>query len=167
MHLLASVVLVALLVLAAWRDIATRIIPDEISLSIAAIGIALRLSVGWSPLLWSLATAALLFLALLVLAVRGWLGGGDVKLAAAVAIGLPPYASWDFLLATVLAGGVLGLAYIAGRRLALRPRRSGGRHPFRRIMAVEARRFRQGGPLPYGVAIAAGGALILLASPGL
>jgi prepilin peptidase CpaA len=89
----------------------------------------------------------------------GWLGGGDVKLAAALALGLPPLATLDFLNNTVLAGGVLGLCYLVGPRL-LRPHAP--RH-VGRILRIEARRLRRGGPVPYGVAIACGGILTLIA----
>jgi prepilin peptidase CpaA len=155
----------ALLLLAAWRDVVARIIPNRIALTIAVLGLTLRSTGGWTPLLLSAATAALLFTGLLLLALRGWLGGGDVKLAAAVAMGLPPTATWDFLNATVLAGGILGLGYLAGRRFIPRLRPAGAGRPAARILAIEARRLRRGGPLPYGVAIAAGGILMLLTEP--
>lgn len=168
-----AIALTGLLAFAAWRDVLTRTIPNRIVLIVAAIGLAARSTEGLSPLLLSAATAAAVFAVLLVFAMRGWLGGGDVKLAAALAIGLPPAATWDFLVATILAGGLLGLVYVAGRRLAppLRPataarlslRNPPVRTPSARFLAVEARRLRRGGPLPYGVAIAAGGILVLLA----
>ncbi|MFC7478331.1 prepilin peptidase [Dankookia sp. GCM10030260] len=164
--MVANVALATLLALAAWRDVLTRIIPNRIALAIAAIGIATRLAVDWVPLLLSAATAALLFVILLLLALRGWLGGGDVKLTAALAIGLPPATTWDFITVTVFAGGILGLGYLAGRRFAPRLRPASRAHPLARIMAVEARRLRCGGPLPYGVAIAAGGIFVLLTTPG-
>jgi prepilin peptidase CpaA len=155
----------ALLLLAAWRDVLTRTIPNRIALLVAALGIALRSNAGWNPLLLSTATAVLLFAALLLLVMRGWLGGGDAKLAAAVAIGLSPSVTWDFLNATILAGGILGLSYLAGPRIVPRLRPAGADRPAARILAIEARRLRRGGPLPYGVAIAAGGILMLLAGP--
>jgi prepilin peptidase CpaA len=112
------------------------------------------------------AIATLLFVVLLVLAMRGWLGGGDVKLAAALALGLPPTATWDFIMATVLAGGLLGLGYLTGSRFMPRFRPATTAHLVPRILVVEAWRLRRGGPLPYGVAIAAGGIFVLLTTPG-
>ncbi|SDB74473.1 A24 family peptidase [Belnapia rosea] len=152
-----------LLMLAAWRDVVARIIPDLLVLPIAILGIAGRLSLGWGVLLEAALTALLLFVILLACAMRGWLGGGDVKLAAALAIGLPPAATWDFVVATTLAGGLLALGYLNGPRLAPRLASGGATTPFGRILAVEAWRLRRGGPLPYGVAIAAGGLVTLLA----
>ena len=154
-----------LLVVASWRDVVTRTIPDHVALVVAVIGMTVRSTAGWSPMLLSLATAACLFAVLLLLAMRGWLGGGDVKLAAALAVGLPPTATWDFVVATVLAGGVLGLGYLAGPRFAPRLRPVMSARTLSRILAVEARRLRRGGPLPYGVAIAAGGILVILGGP--
>ena len=134
-------------------------------MAIAAISIVTRGAVGWNPLLASMATASLLFVVLLILALRGWLGGGDVKLAAALALGLSPAATWDFLILTVLAGGLLGLSYLAGPSLALRIYPFGSTQPFNRILAIEAWRLRRGGPFPYGIAIAAGAICVMLAGP--
>lgn len=166
----------ALLIFAAWRDIATRLIPDAIPLAIAALALGLRGAAGWGPTLASAGIAAALFLALLALAMRGLLGGGDVKLAAAVALALPPGAAWDFIQATTFCGGALGLAYMAASRLLPAavpaavlqavPQAVPQAAPLRRIARAEARRLRRGGPLPYAAAIAAGGILTLLALEG-
>ncbi len=162
----------ALLLFAAWRDIATRLIPDTVSLAIAALALGLRGVAGLGPTLTSVGIAAALFLLLLLLAMRGILGGGDVKLAAAVALALPPGAAWGFLQATVFCGGALGLAYMAAPRLLPEPTPAASSAagpqaaPLRRIARAEARRLRRGGPLPYAVAIAAGGILTLFALEG-
>ena len=161
----------ALLGLAAWRDIATRSIPDSISLVLAGLGLLLRWHEGWAPLGLSLLAALGLFLILLTCHARGLLGGGDVKLLTALALGLPPLGSYQLVVATALAGGVLAIAYLVLHRAlsarggALSPR-GRGEPLLRRIVSVEARRIRARGPLPYGVAIAVGGALVLLQSPG-
>jgi len=178
----------ALLVLAAWRDVATRLIPDLIPLAIVLLALGLRAPAGWGALLASAGIAVALFLALLALAMRGLLGGGDVKLAAAVALALPPGAAWDFIQATVFCGGALGVGYIAASRLLPGPARAASPHtpspqttapqttapqttaphttPLRRIARAEARRLRRGGPLPYAVAIAGGGILALVSLGG-
>ena len=80
--LLAALV-VALLVLAALADIATRTIPDTIAIAVAVLGVAARLLIGPSALAVSVAVAMVLFSILVVLHARGLMGGGDVKLAAA------------------------------------------------------------------------------------
>jgi prepilin peptidase CpaA len=152
-----------LLAYACWRDLSARMIPDAVSLVLAGIGLAARLQSGGEAALLSLAAASLLFAVLLFCAVRGWLGGGDVKLAGAVALGLSPAAAWDFTLLTVLAGGLLGTIYLAGPYFAPRLAVAPGAGLLLRLAAVEARRLRRRGPLPYGFAIAAGAMAVLVA----
>ncbi|MGG5887105.1 A24 family peptidase [Falsiroseomonas sp. HC035] len=163
MTTLAEIAIVMLLLVVAWRDVLTRTLPDGIALAVAAIGLGLRASMGWSPLLLSAAAATLLFTVLLAVAMRGWIGGGDVKLATALALGLPLGTILDFLLITVMAGGALGLGYMSGPYLVSRRPPALGGSGLRRVVAVEMRRLRRGGPLPYAVAIAAGGIFTHLA----
>lgn len=164
--LLFQVVAVPLLAFAAARDIATRLIPDGVPIAIALVGLASRLMVGWSDAGISLAIGVLLFILLLPLAMRGWLGGGDVKLIAAMAVGLAPEQTWLFVVATVFSGGVLGFAYIVGRHIVPETRVVGGGTLIRRVLAVEAWRVRRRGPLPYAVAIAIGGLIVLCTVTG-
>ncbi|WP_245906530.1 A24 family peptidase [Teichococcus aestuarii] len=156
--------LLPLLAVAAWRDIATRTIPDTVSILAALIGLAARLALGPQAALLSVLTAAVLFALLLFLFARGALGGGDVKLMSALALGMAPAMVWDFLVVTALAGGVLALVYLALSWLLpahlARPATAGGILP--RLCHVEAWRIRRRGPLPYGLAIALGGAAVLL-----
>src|SRR6185437_8665004 len=79
---------ILLLLYVATIDIATRLIPDEICLALALLGIAGQLA---SPMqvIQSLIAATILLLLLLVIYQRGRIGGGDVKLLVALAIGLP------------------------------------------------------------------------------
>jgi len=160
-------VAIGLLCVAAWRDLATRTIPDGVSIALAAIGLAAQAMAGLQSLLAAAAGALVLGAILLFLHARGYLGGGDVKLATALALGLSPLDTWNMVVATALAGGALALLYIVLPRLlrrgrAARPGRAATL--LRRFLAVEAWRIRRGGPLPYGVAIAAGGTLVLLQS---
>ncbi len=155
-----------LLIFAAARDIATRLIPDVIPLALAALGLVSRLTVGWADAGVSLLIGLLLFAMLLPLAMRGWLGGGDVKLIAAMAVGFAPHETWIFIVTTVFAGGALGIVYIIGRYLVPETRVAGGGTLLRRVLAVEAWRMRRRGPLPYAVAIAIGGLVVLNTLPG-
>lgn len=172
MTTIAAFVAAGLLLAAAWRDVATRIIPDGISIALAATGLLARGIEGPGALAASVLAALLLFLILLVPAMRGALGGGDLKLATALAVGLPPLASYHFVVATAAAGGALALLYLACGRLvpaasaaaAGRPRRPSSLP--RRVLAAEAWRIRRRGPLPYGVAIALGGVIVLLRTSG-
>ena len=156
---------VPLLCFAAARDIATRLIPDGVPIAIAVIGLAARLFDGWAAAGMSLLLGAAIFLMLVPIAARGWLGGGDVKLFGAMAVGLSPGLTWDFVVASVFVGGALGVAYILGRHLAPETRVAGGATLLRRVLAVEAWRMRRRGPLPYAVAIAGGGIILLISLP--
>lgn len=166
---LVSVAVVVLLLAAAWTDVASRIIPDTISIALAAVGLAARLVTGLPDAAISLAAAVLLFVLLALAHARGMLGGGDVKLAAAVAIGLPAELIYHFIVMTALAGGVVALLHLA-LRVALRglpphvPRR--GASLARRVLSAEHWRIVRHGSIPYGVAIAFGGIWAVLTGRG-
>ncbi|HEY4250320.1 MAG TPA: A24 family peptidase [Roseomonas sp.] len=156
----------ALLLFAALHDLAARIIPDWVSLTLLPIGFWLRFWDGNAP--WAVLATVLIFAA----AVTAWrfavLGGGDVKLLTAATPLLPPADVPTLLMAVALAGGVLALVY-----LALRPLLRGARRGARpaglpaRIWRAERWRIGRGGPLPYAIAIAAGAAWAMLkAGPG-
>ena len=83
-----------------------------------------------------------LFLGVLAAAFyAGMMGGGDVKLAAALALWFSPLSTLRFLIFMSIAGGVLTLVVV-------------GLHRFRK---------KAGKPqVPYGVAIAVGGLIILI-----
>ncbi len=160
------IVTAMLLIVAAARDLATRLIPDGLSIAILALGLGTRLFDGWQAAAVSLAISAGLFFFLLLLAMRGVLGGGDVKLMAATAAGLPPSETWAFVFYTVMFGGLLGVIYLTAHRFVPVPRLAAGETILRRVAAVEARRLHRRGPLPYAVAIAAGAIVVLFSLPG-
>ena len=85
----------------------------------------------------------------------GALGGGDVKLLAAISLFAGPQRLPGLLIVTAIAGGLLGLAILAGAPIG-RPVVAGA--------GTLRTRLRAG--LPYGPAIAAGG-LWVTASLGL
>src|SRR5499427_8997594 len=102
----ASFLEILLLLYVATIDIATRLIRNEICLVLALLGIAGHFA---SPMQFveSLIAATILFLLLLIIYQRRWMGGGDVKLLVALAIGLPLTGVIQLLTITALAGGVL------------------------------------------------------------
>jgi len=155
-----------LLLISAWRDIATRTIPNFAALCILVLGLAARMPAGKLALLLSAGTAALLFVLLLIPYSCRAIGGGDIKIITAVAVGLPPIDTYRFIVATALAGGLLGVAYLLLYRRRHKARGSTRTSAISRVMAVEAWRISRRGPLPYGVAIAIGGAFVLLRPAG-
>lgn len=138
--------LAALLVAAAITDMRTFTISNRLNLTIALLAPLYWLSIALSPwpgIAMQLAAAVTVFILLAAAFYAGMMGGGDVKLAAALALWFPPVATIRFLVLMSIAGGVLTLLLLVWHR---------------------ARR-REGRPeIPYGVAIAFG-ALAILAQP--
>ncbi len=165
-----AALVVALLVLAALADIATRTIPDTIAAAVGLLGIAARLLAGPSALALSAAAALGLFVLLVVLHARGMMGGGDVKLAAATCLGLSLQSGYRFIVVTAMAGGVLAVMHLAARRALRdvphpRPAPRGASLP-RRVFSAERWRIARHGSIPYGVAIACGGIWAVLNGQG-
>jgi len=135
--------LAATLVVAAVIDMRTFTISNRLNLAVALGAPVYWLSVALSP--WpgmaiQLAAGGFVFTLLAGAFYAGMMGGGDVKLAAALALWFPPLGTIKFLVLMSLAGGVLTLLVLAWHRA----------------------RKRDGRPeIPYGVAIAFGGLAIL------
>jgi len=153
---IVSILAILLLLYVATIDIATRLIPNELCAALALLGIAGQLA---SPMqvVYSMVVAAILLLLLLVIHARGWIGGGDVKLLVALAIGLSLTGVIQLLTITALAGGVLALMHLMMRQLPYPRLAPAGSSLVRRVYAVERWRHLRHAPLPYGVAIACGG----------
>lgn len=148
----------AVFVWAALSDARRYLIPNAASVLLAALFAVYAFAVpegvlSGPSILAHAATGAVVFGLGAGLFYAGIMGGGDVKLFAAAALWAGPERIADALLATALAGGVLGVAMLAVRRLTSRaaPTPSGETA----VSAVDAR-------LPYGIAIAAGGLWTLL-----
>jgi prepilin peptidase CpaA len=153
---ITSILEILLLLYVAMADVATRLIRNEICLALALLGIAGQLA---SPMqvAQSLIAAMILFLLLLVIYQRGWMGGGDVKLLVALAIGLPLIGVIQLFTITALAGGVLALVHLMMRHLPYPKLAPAGSSLVRRVYTIERWRHLRHAPLPYGVAIACGG----------
>jgi prepilin peptidase CpaA len=150
--------------LAALHDVLARTVPNWMPMALAGVGI-LQSALD-ERLIASLTVGATVFILSGLCWKRGWLGGGDVKLLGAVAVAMPPVAVPTFIAAVAMAGGVLSLVYLALGRLLPGLRKQ---HPIGRAVGLLSRAWRlerwrlsRGGPLPYAVAIAAGGMFILL-----
>jgi prepilin peptidase CpaA len=108
-------------IIAAASDAASRRIPNLIPLAILA-GVAIeRAPQGWGSLGSAFGAMALVLVIGTFVHAKGWFGGGDVKLTAAVAaaFGLP--ACFAFLLFTGACGGVVALgALFLTRRMSAR-----------------------------------------------
>lgn len=156
-----SILEILLLLYAATVDIATRLIRNEICAALAFLGIASQLP-NSMQIVESLISAAILVLLLLILYARGGIGGGDVKLLTALAIGFSPAGAIQLLTITALAGGVLALLHLLMRLLPHPKLAPAGSSLARRVYAIERWRHLRHAPLPYGVAIACGGIWTIL-----
>ena len=135
--------LATILVIAAVIDVRTYTISNRLNLTVALLAPVYWASVALSP--WpdvaaQLAVGAIVFVLLAGAFYAGLMGGGDVKLAAALSLWFSPVSTIRFLVLMSIAGGVLTLIILAWHRA----------------------RKREGRPeIPYGVAIAFGGLAIL------
>jgi prepilin peptidase CpaA len=153
---IASILQILVLLYVATIDVATRLISNEICLALALLGIAGQFAMPMQ-IAQSMFVAAIFLLLLLVIYTRGWIGGGDVKLLVALAIGLPLTGVIQLLTITALAGGVLALVHLMMRLLPYPRLAPAGSSCVRRVYAIERWRHLRHAPLPYGVAIACGG----------
>ena len=157
MFLLIKVVFwsyVALLVGAALFDVWKFIIPNWIPLALIGLFLfavaALPLPIDWVGQLGGL---AVMLAGSLLLYSFGHMGGGDLKLAAAVGLWVGFSSLPQFVLVVALAGGAFALALIVLRRLltGLLVAQGGDR------AVTLPRVLLPGEKIPYGVAIATGG----------
>src|SRR6266446_8115440 len=99
---ISSLLQVPLLLYVATMDVATRLIRNEICLALALFGIAGQVA-NPVQMAQSVIVAACLLLLLFFVFTRGWMGGGDVKLLVALAVGLPLTGVIQLLVVTALA----------------------------------------------------------------
>ena len=136
--------LAATLVVAAVIDVRTFTISNRLNLTVAAGAPLYWMSIALSP--WpgvavQLAAGAIVFVLLAGAFYAGMMGGGDVKLASALALWFSPAGTVKFLVLMSIAGGVLTLGMLVWHRTQK----------------------REGRPeIPYGVAIAFGALAILV-----
>lgn len=144
----------AALISAAAEDLGVRTIPNRLIAVVAASGLVLLHALGPAAFGLNLAVA-LAGLALGAVAfARGLAGGGDVKLLAATLLWAGPDLLSLHLSGTALAAVVMGVAMLGRQALAARGGPAGA--PPADLPTM-----------PFGVAIAAGGLLVLLARAGL
>lgn len=157
--------------LAAFKDVSERRIPNRLTGALAAL-YPVYVLVSPIPVAWLAAVglAALVFVVGLGLFARDLIGGGDVKLIAALSLWAGPEQFLWFLLITTVAGGALSLIVLWAQRwggligahlgaLGLATSTGGP--------SAVADAPGDGAPdrpntLPYGVAIAAGGIAIII-----
>ncbi|HUE78835.1 MAG TPA: prepilin peptidase [Sphingomicrobium sp.] len=135
--------LAILLVVAAVVDVRTLTISNSLNLTVALLAPLYWLAIAlplWPNAAIQLGVGAGVFALLAGAFYAGMMGGGDVKLAAALALWFSPASTVMFLILMSIAGGVVTLVTVVLHRV----------------------RGKSGRPeIPYGVAIAFGGLAIL------
>lgn len=137
----AQLLVMLLLVAAAAQDVVERRISNWLCAAVLIAAAAAAMAVGPGVALWqnALLVAAVVVLGLPLFA-AGWLGGGDVKLLAAVASWADLASILPLLALIFIAGGAVALLSLAVRRKALSKAAKG---------------------VPYGVAIALGTGIVI------
>ena len=144
----------ALMAFAASSDLFTMTISNRITLILVAGFFALALMVGMSAhdILSHVGAAVTVLAVTFVFFARGWIGGGDAKLAAATALWLGFEHLMPYVLYASLFGGVLTLLMIRFRLIPL---------PAMLAQHEWAKRLhRLDGGVPYGIALAASALMI-------
>lgn len=146
----AAAVLVVAMLYGAASDLGRFIIPNWVSVLVAVAFLPAALAGGLD--IEHIALSVGVAFGCLALGIGafaiGLFGGGDIKLFAAGAVWTGWSAFAPYLLAIAIAGGILSLLLLLFRRLPL-----GGR--LARVGWI-SELHRHDGPVPYGVAIAAG-----------
>lgn len=135
--------LAAMLAWIAVVDVRTYTISDRINAAIALLAPVYWLSAGvplWPDAAIRVGVAVLVFMLFAGAFYMNVMGGGDVKLAGALALWFTPYETLTLIVVMSIAGGLLTLVVLVAHRL----RRKEGRPE-----------------VPYGVAIAVGGMWLL------
>jgi len=156
---------VAILLAAAWSDLRRLLIPNRLSLAIAALWLAYALAAHAAAdppvsLIGAPTVALIIFMAGFGLFMAGLMGGGDVKLLAATALWAGPDLWPELLIVTTICGGAIAVALMTplGSWFEASIQDAGGLSHLRVSMAPDASRRHR--PMPYGLAIAAGGLVV-------
>jgi len=144
----------AMMAFAASSDLLTMTIANRVSLVlVAGFGLlAALIGMSLTAMLAHAGTSALVLAVVFLFFARGWIGGGDAKLAAATALWFGFAHLADYLFYASLFGGALTLAIIQFRAMPL-PQAFVGRDWAERL-------HRSDGGVPYGIALAAAALLV-------
>jgi prepilin peptidase CpaA len=164
MQLTVLIVAVGVLGVIAYSDIRNRRIPNALSLAVAALGLA-RIALAHDPTAagQTLTAGAVVFAVALLLFWRGVVGGGDAKLIASTALLVGHQQLLSFLFLMSLCGGMLAAAALVRNRLRWQPGYLS--HPGPLSSLTDAPRGSTAladSTVPYGVAIAAAGMIVLI-----
>ena len=144
----------ALMAYAACSDLVSMTISNRISLILIAGFFVLAFAIGMSPtvMMLHIAAGALVLVVSFFFFTRGWIGGGDAKLAAATALWLGFDYLPAYLIYASLLGGLLTLVLLKVRNAPL-PALLIGQQWAERLHHKDS-------GVPYGIALAASALLV-------
>ena len=152
---------IAVIAIATYTDWRWRLIKNILTVPAVALGLLLHfLGSGWPGLAFALLGLAVGFGLMMIPFVFGQMGGGDVKLMAAIGSLLGAYATMNVFLYTTLAGGLLAILFAVFRKEGFKSLRrtwqlAKGLLIFQTVPNMNS----EGEPaatMPYGLAIAVG-----------
>jgi prepilin peptidase CpaA len=152
-----------ILLVAAWNDLRRLLIPNRLSLAILALWpVHILVAQAAADPLGALAAALVIFAFGFALFSLGLMGGGDVKLLAATSLWAGPALLPELMAVTAVCGGLIAILLLTppGTWFEARFQDAGGLSHLRVSTAPGARRRHR--PMPYGVAIAAGGLVVAI-----
>ncbi|HVX98812.1 MAG TPA: prepilin peptidase [Pseudorhodoplanes sp.] len=144
----------AVMAFAASSDLLTMTISNRVSLLLVAGFLAMAAATGMPmvDVLSHFGAGATMLVISFTFFARGWIGGGDAKLAAATALWLGFDHLFDYALYASLFGGVLTFALIRFRFMPL-PKALEGQEWLARLHSVNS-------GIPYGIALAAAALMV-------
>lgn len=160
-------VVIAVISIATYTDCRWRLIRNILTVPAIALGLLLNfLGSGWPGLTSGLLGLAAGFGLMMFPVVFGQMGGGDVKLMAALGSLLGAYAIMNVFLYTTLAGGLLAFGFALYRREGFNTLRrtwhlAKGLLIFRTAPIMESES-EQAVTMPYGLAITVGTLIYLI-----
>ncbi|MCT8137491.1 prepilin peptidase [Anaerobacillus sp. CMMVII] len=114
-ELIPALILTIVLILAVLTDIREKLILDVITFPALAILLILRFFIGSEPFWFYLVGGVVGFSLLLLIAIvsKGGMGGGDIKLYAAIGVALGPWMTIMSLVLASFVGTIVGITLIA------------------------------------------------------
>lgn len=112
-----------LLIAAAITDLRSRVISNRLTLAIAALAPAWWLACGlepWPGMAAQLLVAAVVFVIFAALFAFGMMGGGDVKLLAALGLWFPWQATLSLIVLMAMVGGVVTIVTVIHHKVTRR-----------------------------------------------
>jgi prepilin peptidase CpaA len=145
----------AMMAFAAAYDLTTMTIPNRLTASVALAFVLVVMLCGLPPaeIAWHAAAGFLVLVLAFVMFTAGWIGGGDAKLAAGIALWLGFSDLLDYFMLASILGGLMTLALLAARR-----------YPLPSVLARLPWALKLHAPetgIPYGIALAIAALAIL------